>query len=346
MNPVCARPCRVSFLIVAHNPGRWLAPCLKSAFAQTSVDVEVVLVDNASTDGSIAEAAASVAGKALKVITAPTNLGPYAGAELGFSHCEGDFVARMDADDISLAPRISRQLEVFHKYPSLAVVGSDAIMVDAEGKAIGVAFALRFSWLRRRAAAFEIAIPHPTALFRREALEEAFYNPTLFSCGDLELIEYFARKGRVGTSPEILYVYRQHSGSITSSRSGLQLLSACSVKREILKCYESGGRQAVRTKTFAPLRGDQRQNLPRDAVVREFARESAANGEGVAAAYFASLLSPLNGLASAAVWGIRRPSQIPSLCTLVFTRLAYPLWKRHRQRKIIKSWHVNPSYSG
>ena len=99
----------VSILIPAYNAHDWLADTLRSALAQTWERKEIIVVDDGSTDDTLA-VARQFEGQGVQVHTQP-NKGAAATRNACFSLCRGDYVQWLDADDLLLPDKISRQME-------------------------------------------------------------------------------------------------------------------------------------------------------------------------------------------------------------------------------------------
>lgn len=92
-----ARP-RFSFIIPAYNAAATVERCLRSILSQTEPDLEVVLIDDVSSDDTVARAE-RISDARLRIIRAPVNGGPGATRNLGLQHALGSYVAFVDADD-------------------------------------------------------------------------------------------------------------------------------------------------------------------------------------------------------------------------------------------------------
>jgi hypothetical protein len=120
----------VSVVIPAKNAGARLAQALGAATSQTHADVEIILVDDASTDDSIARARAALAtsGRPHTIVDGGGKGASHA-RNLGLTHAQGAFIQWLDADDEIAASKISRQLE--------AIRGTEAIAVSDYGIVVG-----------------------------------------------------------------------------------------------------------------------------------------------------------------------------------------------------------------
>src|SRR6185369_10950551 len=111
----------VSVVVSAYNAGRTVAAALRSVFAQTFQDLEVIVIDDGSTDDTSKQIAEW--GRQVTFISQP-NRGPGSARNAGLLHATGSYVAFLDADDVWLPRKIERQLAYFAKYPDTGLVHS------------------------------------------------------------------------------------------------------------------------------------------------------------------------------------------------------------------------------
>ncbi len=122
----------VSVVIPVHNKAPYLAECLSSVWAQTYPVLEVIAVDDASTDESAAILGASTDTR-LRVVQLPRNVGPGLAAQHGMDQAQGELIVRMDADDVMMPDRIARQVTFMHAHPAVDACGmSLALLHDMD----------------------------------------------------------------------------------------------------------------------------------------------------------------------------------------------------------------------
>lgn len=111
---------RVSVVVPCYNYGRFLPACLDSILGQQDVDLDVLVVDDASTDGSgeVAEALAADDPR-VRVHRNETNLGHIASYNLGFSKVTGDYVLLLSADDMLTSGALARATALLEARPSV-----------------------------------------------------------------------------------------------------------------------------------------------------------------------------------------------------------------------------------
>ena len=142
----------VSILIPAYNAGPWIADTIRSALAQTWLHKEIIVVDDGSTDNTLA-VARSFAADGVTVVT-QKNSGASAARNRAYSLCRGDFIQWLDADDLLAPDKISRQME-------LAEPGGDRRIL----------FSSEWGWFRHRVSRAEfIATPLWADLMPKEWL--------------------------------------------------------------------------------------------------------------------------------------------------------------------------------
>lgn len=121
----------VSILITAYNDGSTLKAALESCFSQTYPHLEVLVLNNGSSD-STEDVLASLSDPRLRVIQETENRGIAPGRNLLLQAAKGDFIAWLDADDVMLPARIERQLAYFEQHPETDILGSWIYTDDPE----------------------------------------------------------------------------------------------------------------------------------------------------------------------------------------------------------------------
>lgn len=209
----------VSVIMPVRNGGSFLSEAVRSILAQTLRDLELILVDDRSTDGSIERLC--VDDMRLR-ITRSQGSGVSSAFNTGFGLARGEFIARMDADDFSLPGRIEQQLDYLAAYPDIDLCGG---CVEIFGSAAIAGGNRRYqAWLNgcrspqdiHRELFIESPIPNPTALFRREALDRlgGYRSPDWPEDYDLYL-RADAAGMRMGKPDQILHRWREHPGRLT-----------------------------------------------------------------------------------------------------------------------------------
>ena len=109
---------KASVVLPVYNKAPWLQECLDSVFTQTFTDFEVIAVDDASTDDGLA-LLRSVDDPRLRIIALERNVGPGGAAQRGMDAAQGEYILRVDADDIMLPGRFEKQVALLDGDPGL-----------------------------------------------------------------------------------------------------------------------------------------------------------------------------------------------------------------------------------
>ena len=217
----------VSVFVTCYNQARYVEEALDSLRRQTSRDFEVIITDDASTDGSadVIEAWLAHTGYPAQFIRNPTNRGICANRNTALARSSGPFVCSLSGDDCHEPDRIERQLRYFLAQPEhVAAVYSDMLVVDAEGRPRGSSFleaALRGApppqgSLFNRILANNF-VPAPAVMIRRSAIAAVGgYDESLFF-EDLDMWLRLSAGFHFAYVPGLLVRYRMHDGSMSHS---------------------------------------------------------------------------------------------------------------------------------
>jgi glycosyltransferase involved in cell wall biosynthesis len=206
--------------MAVYNGEKYLAEAIDSILGQTFGDFEFVIVDDASTDRSF-EIAGAYADPRVVLVRNERNLGLTLSLNRGLELARGEYVARMDCDDISLPERLARQVAFMDAHPEVGACGAWALEIDQDGKVIGAREApvgeqLHYFYWRA-------SLIHPAAMFRFERGAGPRYDPAARYSQDYDLWFRIRAGRRLDNLPERLLLYRVHGESITVTRNPAQL---------------------------------------------------------------------------------------------------------------------------
>lgn len=204
----------VTVLMPVFNGARHLGKTLENLKRQTFSEFEILMIDDGSSDDSV-EIARACADPRLRVLSNPTNLGLVASLNRGLAEARGVFVARQDADDPANENRLHRQVEFLRGNPSVPLMGSDARLIDDNGRWCGRWRTGGSADLVRWDCGFRTPFAHSSAMFRRDIIMNRFggYHDCR-ACEDLDLWGRVATEFPVVTLREELISYRQHARSV------------------------------------------------------------------------------------------------------------------------------------
>lgn len=212
----------ISVVMPVYNAARFLRDAVNSVLTQTFADFELIAVDDGSTDQSrdILESLAAT-DRRIRIISR-ANTGIVGALNDGLAVARGEFIARMDADDLSLPIRFERQLTWLRANPDHVGVGSYFNYIDQRSA--------RVKWNPRLTEHDDIeaslmtgdggTLIHPSIMVRREAIDQAGrYRIEAQWIEDLDLYLRLARIGRLANIPEVLVDYRFHKSSVNFTRN-------------------------------------------------------------------------------------------------------------------------------
>ena len=213
---------RVSVIMAVYNGEKWLAEAIDSVLAQTYGDFEFLIHDDGSTDGSPAILSDYAARDPRIILSSAPNRGLPASLNLLIDEARGEFLARMDGDDICYPERFSRQVAYLDAHPDIAVLGSRVRVIDDAGRPVHfVKDPTDHAAIDARNIDGRTAISHPSVMMRRNALlAVGGYDTSFRSAQDLELWLRMGEKFRLANFPEVLFDYRFHSHSTSAEKDG------------------------------------------------------------------------------------------------------------------------------
>ena len=216
----------VSVVMPAFNAAEFIDEAISSILEQTFRDFEFIIVDDGSTDDT-ADILQKYAGADGRVrVFRQANQGVIAALNCGCRMAQGQFIARMDADDVSLPQRFDRQLEFLKGHPEIGILGTWASEIDKQGSVIGTWCLPASPKVLKWTHFFRVGVIHPTVLMRREILEKVnFYRPEAMYADDWDLWLRASAITEFGNTPEILFKYRI-SGKNISKRLRQECLEA------------------------------------------------------------------------------------------------------------------------
>jgi len=210
-----------------YNGAAYVHAAVTSILAQTFGDFELIAVDDGSTDGSLDALRALERGDARVRVVSRPNTGIVGALNDALAQARGQYLARMDCDDIALPDRFARQLAYLTENPGCVCVGSAVVFTDPFGSPLET-FRPPINHEaidKQLIKGFGGAMIHPAVLMRADAVRQVGeYRKEFEFVEDVDLFLRLAEVGRVANLPDVLLHYRQHLGSTNRQKSDLQLL--------------------------------------------------------------------------------------------------------------------------
>ena len=212
---------KISVLMPVFNAERYLKMAIDSILNQTFQDFELIIVNDGSTDTS-EKIILSYSDSRIQYHKNSENIGLIATLNKGIDLCNAPFIARMDADDISLPERLQKQWTFLNKHPHFAMVGSDMEIIDEHNRHIKNVQKHCLSGLIKTQLFFKCAFAHPSILIRKDIVAKFRYNPDYLHAEDYFLWSQIAFQHTVAGLPEILIKYREHQSSVSRRHRQIQ----------------------------------------------------------------------------------------------------------------------------
>ena len=206
----------VSVILPVWNGERFLSPAIESIRAQTFEAFELLLIDDGSTDGSLAIAEKHAAADPRLRVIRREHCGLVHALNAGLEAARAPFVARMDSDDLAYPTRLAMQVTFLQQHPQCLVVGSNCYVIDEDGDPIGgLKFPRRHEAIRKSLLSGVTALAHPAVMMRKgPVIAAGGYRADSFPCEDIDLWVRLSEAGELANLCETLLRYRRHEGTI------------------------------------------------------------------------------------------------------------------------------------
>jgi glycosyltransferase involved in cell wall biosynthesis len=212
----------VTVLMPVYNAQRFLKRAIESVLEQTFTDFEFLIINDGSTDNSVA-IIHSFKDDRIRLVHNTKNLGLVATLNKGVELVSSKYIARMDADDICLPDRLQKQVNYMERHPIVDVLAALIVHINADEEETGywdddkmnLSPQEIFTSMARTAS-----IAHPTVLMKSTIAKEYKYNGTQKEGEDWDLWMRLLSDGKkIEKIPEVLLKYRMHAASFTATNN-------------------------------------------------------------------------------------------------------------------------------
>jgi glycosyltransferase involved in cell wall biosynthesis len=239
---------KISVVLPVFNGGAYLAPAVQSILDQDFKDFELLVLDDGSTDQSLAVLQKFADQDARVRIISRPNRGLVKTLNEGVGLAKGQYIARMDADDIAFPERLRLQAKYMDEHPECVCVGSSVELMDESGRKLTIWPQLQDDdAIQREAMKGHTTICHPSSMIRRSVLIACGgYRSSMYPAEDLDLWLRLGENGKLANLAQVLLRYRMHGASISglAAKDGRQRVAA---KRA---CDEACIRRGLSEMTF------------------------------------------------------------------------------------------------
>lgn len=221
----------VSIILPCYNAGKYLNKSIDSILRQTYHNFELLCIDDCSTDttAKILKYYESLDSR-VKVYTNEKNLKIAKTLNIGLQHSKGKYIARMDADDISIPNRIELQVSFLEKNDSIGICGGQCKIINEIDICTGKLSNPLNDYAIKSNLLFVSSFAHPTVMFRRAIYESlGGYKDVM----PIEDIEYWLRMAKANIKmanlQEVLLLYRVHGNNVSIKNNDEK-------KKSLIKC--------------------------------------------------------------------------------------------------------------
>jgi glycosyltransferase involved in cell wall biosynthesis len=222
----------VTVLMTVYNGMPYLPAAVESVLGQTLRELRFVIVDDGSTDGT-ADYLRGIADPRV-VVLRQENRGTAAAANFGLQHCETDFVARMDADDIALPTRLERQRDFLLAHPEVGLLGTQVAPLGSVRTGRSMRLPTAHAAIDGALLAGRHALAHSSIMMRSALLKRLGGYWSLPLVDDWDMMLRMGETAELANLDDVLHLYRFHEGSLNGKgmrRMRFSVEYACELAR-------------------------------------------------------------------------------------------------------------------
>ena len=209
---------KISVIMPAYNAEKYIAEAIDSILAQTFGDFEFIILNDCSGDRT-EEIILSYKDPRIVYLKNEKNLGVAETLNKGLAIAGGEYIARMDADDISLPERFARQVAYLDSHSAVAVLGTNLQCFNEDG-VIRTGWSVSEPRQMKVDMLFSCGLAHPSVMMRTSVIRDlGGYDPEYNGMEDYELWCRVLESCEITTLPDILLRYRIHGGQVTQNPS-------------------------------------------------------------------------------------------------------------------------------
>ena len=235
---------QISVIMPVYNGEKYLREALESILNQTFKDFEFIIINDGSTDKTL-ETIQSFTDPRIKLIT-QENRGIIYSLNKGITESRGKYIARMDADDISLPERLEKEYRFLEQNPNYGIVGTTFLIINKNNQVIGVNAVLLENEDLEKEIIIETTFGHGTVMMRKSVLDTVgYYNPKALHAEDFDLWTRFAEKSKMANLSEVLYLWRDNPQGISRTKNLTQSKNAQKIQEIQIYKFANLNRQKI-----------------------------------------------------------------------------------------------------
>lgn len=228
----------VSVLMPAYNAERYLKKAIDSILMQSFPDFEFIIIDDGSNDRT-PEILSHYRDRRVVCVRYETNKGLIHALNHGLKLARGRFIARQDADDISLPNRLATQIKILNEQSNLVIVGSACHVIDEAGNSLRVRYSPMTDTAIRWQTLFHNSFVHTSVMFRVDTIRQhgLHYNPQHIGAEDYGLWSQLLNYGQGLNITIPLVKYRRHCRQVSELVAEEQMTNAERISQSNLERF-------------------------------------------------------------------------------------------------------------
>jgi glycosyltransferase involved in cell wall biosynthesis len=213
----------ISVIMACHNSSRFLDEAVTSVLGQTHSELELIVIDDSSTDDTL-EIANRYQSRDTRVtvLALPTRSGPAAARNAGIRAARGKWLGILDSDDVAERSRFEEQLRVAEDHRELVMIGSDSLSIDDASRELKTnRYPTTHRGLVRRLERMGALPPHSSLIYERQVVSQlSAFNPKYAQSEDYDLWLRLSETGNLASVDKPLVRIRKHASNMSDSQGG------------------------------------------------------------------------------------------------------------------------------
>lgn len=198
----------VSIMIPAYNAEKTILMALGSLLNQTYSNWQCIVVDDGSTDNT-AVIVNSISDKRIRLIKLAVNRGRGYARQVALEHCDGEYIAMLDADDWYYDYKLEIQVNALKKYPEVSIVSCGMAITNSEGQIKGVR-AIGDNCIKVFSKPTKVPVPHAPTMFKKSLANNISYDCKFKLAQDVDFLRRLMLHEKYIMLDKIGYVYEEH----------------------------------------------------------------------------------------------------------------------------------------
>ena len=205
---------KITVLLPVYNGEKYLAEAIESILNQTYKNFEFLIINDGSTDSSV-KIIESYNDPRIRLIHNEKNIRIISTLNKGIHLARGEYIARMDCDDISLSNRLEMQVAYLDKHSEVGILGGGVQIIDEKKNIISESIRPLTHFQNKWKLLFGTTLLHPTVMYRKHLIaEHGGYSHDFIHCEDYDLWSRLCESAVINQIPDVLLLLRKHDHNI------------------------------------------------------------------------------------------------------------------------------------